>query len=76
MGKRLHIEERLRRELARAGVLRSELARQTGMSEAMLSLFVRGKRHIGLRAAVTLAQALGFELVLKPTPRLRKGKGE
>jgi len=76
MAKTLHIEERLRRELAKAGVLRSELARQTGISEAMLSLFVRGKRHIGLRAAATLAKALGFEVTLKPTPRLRKGKGE
>ena len=73
MGKRIDIEEQLRRELAKADVSRYQLAQTTGISQAMLSRFLRGERRIGLRAAVTLAKALGFDLVLKPRPTLRKG---
>ena len=70
----IDIEERIRRKLAKAEVSRYRLARQTGISQAMLSRFLRGERHIGLRTAAELAKALGFELVLKPRPRLRKGR--
>lgn len=74
MGKRIDIEEQLRQELAKADVSRYQLAQTTGISQAMLSRFLRGERHIGLRAAAKLAKALGFKLVLKAEPRLRKGR--
>ena len=74
VGKQHEIEEQLRQRLMKADVSRYQLARETGISQAMLSRFLRGERHIGLRAAAKLAKALGFELVLKARPRLRKGR--
>ena len=69
------IEKRLRVALGKPGVVRSELARRTGISEAMLCRFLAGGRRLGLYRAVDLADALGLELrLVEKAPRRRGGE--
>lgn len=42
-----------------------ELSRRTGFSKSTLDAYLKGERNPSLMAAVTLADRLGFEIVLK-----------
>ena len=73
MGKQITTEEQLRRALAGGKLSRYRLAQISGLSEAMLSLFLRGKRSMGLNAAEKLAKAMDLELRLQPKARKNRG---
>jgi len=68
----MDIEEQLRQAILNAPISRAELARQTGVAEAVLSNFVNQKRSVTMTTAAKLAGVLGLEL--KPTKRAKKGR--
>ena len=67
MVKHENIEEQLRQAILGADVTRADLARASGVSEGILSRFVRGERTLRLDTAATLAAALGLSLTGGPT---------
>ena len=71
MGRRLDIQEQLRRAILNAPISRYALSRVTGVAEGVLSHFVNRNRSITMDTAAKLAAALGLEL--KPTKKRRKG---
>ena len=72
----MNLNERIRKAILAGPKNRATLARETGLSEAFLSLFVRGKRA-GLRteAAEALAKALDLEIIVRPRQRAKRKKG-
>ncbi len=56
------LAEQLRQEIRRVGLSLNELERRTGVSHAVLSRFLSGKRTLTLPVAGKLAEALGLEL--------------
>ncbi len=62
MNKPRNIEEQLRQAILGAGVSRYAMAKKTGVSEGILSRFVRGERTLRLDTAARLAAALGLRL--------------
>ena len=60
---RVNIEDALRQAILKDARSRYELARLSGVSQAQLSVFVRGKQTITLSTAAKLAKVLGLRLV-------------
>jgi transcriptional regulator with XRE-family HTH domain len=54
------------------GIEQAELARRAGMSEAMVSRFLRGERFLSPGAIDEMMEVLGLEIVIRP--RKRGGK--
>ena len=63
------INEQLRRAIEQSGKTRYRIAKEAGISQAMLSRFVNGKRELSAAIAEKLCGSLGFELILKKTKR-------
>ncbi|MCP4711042.1 MAG: helix-turn-helix transcriptional regulator [Planctomycetes bacterium] len=74
MAKQFDIDEQLRQLLAKNQMTRYRLAKLTGISESFLSLFLWGKRNIGLRMAEKLADKMGYKLTLQPKRTSKKGR--
>jgi len=55
------IEQQLRDAILTSGISRYRLSKQTGVSQATLSLFVNGHQSLNLTTAAKLARALGLE---------------
>jgi len=72
MSKRTSVSERLRAAILTAGESRYRIAKQTGVSQAILSRFVRRKTSMNLTAVDALAAYLGLDLL--PTTRQIKGQ--
>ena len=70
------IEAQLQQAILRSGMTRYRLAQLSGVSEAVLSRFVAGKRTVTLTTAARLAGVLGLELKpgMKAASRTRKDK--
>ena len=62
MGRRIDIEQQLKRTLNASELSRADIARKSNLSEAQLSYFVNGKRSLTLGSAAELARVLGLEL--------------
>ena len=63
MGKRKYdIEQQLREAILESGISRYRLAQLSGVAEAVLSTFVRGKRSINITSATKLAKILKLRL--------------
>ena len=58
------IEALLRRAIESSDMTRYEISRKCGVSQTVLSFFVRGERSMTLATAAKVAKALG--LTLKP----------
>ena len=63
MTNRKTLTTQLRDAVEHCGVTRYELAKQTNVSESVLSRFVRGQRGLTLATADRLVEQLGLELV-------------
>jgi transcriptional regulator with XRE-family HTH domain len=63
------ITDPLRRAIERSGVTRYAIAKATGVSESVLSRFVRGTHGISLSTAERLAEELELQLVPQKTKR-------
>ena len=59
------ILNRLRQWIVTSDESRYAIAKATGLSQAMLSMFVAGDRGLSLESVVVLAKYFGHELVLK-----------
>jgi plasmid maintenance system antidote protein VapI len=74
------LEEQLRDALVQTGLSMNELARRSGVSQPILSRFVRGDRSLTLPVAARLCSMLGLRLCAEekpaqaPTPKKRKKK--
>jgi transcriptional regulator with XRE-family HTH domain len=66
--KRMSLEDQLRKAIEESGLPLYKLGERAGVSDGLLSNFVRGHRTMTLKTADKLAQALGLEL------RQRRGK--
>ena len=62
MPKKLPLSEQVRRAIDAAGVTRYRIAKETDVSEATLSRFVRGESGLSLAALDRLAEYLGLEI--------------
>jgi hypothetical protein len=71
----MKVSETLRRAIEESEQTRAEISRSTGISEAVLSRFVRGITAISTANADTLAQHLGLILVHRPGGK-RPKKGD
>ena len=65
------LSEQLREAIAKAGVSRYEIAKQTGVSETTLCRFVSGERGISVAAMDAIGQYLGLSIV-RPKKRPTK----
>ncbi len=70
MGRRnTTISQVLRKAITKSGESLADLQRATGISDAVLSRFVRGERTLTLPTADKLARHLGLELVKRERRR-------
>ncbi len=60
------VREALRHALAAHPKSRYRIAKESGISESMLSLFAAGKRGMTLERLELLADYLGLEIVVQP----------
>ena len=72
MKTRADIQEQLRQAILQAGMSRYRLAKLSGVSQAVISTFVNGKRSATMDTAAKLAAVLGLEL--KPVKQTGKGR--
>jgi len=70
--KKSDIESQLRRAIVESSMSRYRIAREGGIGEAPLSLFVNRKRTLTLNSAAKVAGVLGLELA--PEKRVRKAR--
>lgn len=56
-----------------SGTTRYRIAKETGISQAALSLFVNGERGMGVDMVERLADFLELEIIIRPKSR-RKGR--
>lgn len=69
MPKPLLISEQLRRAVSESHLSRYRIAKETGLSQSLLSRFVSGDRGLSLDAIDKLGTLLGFRLVLHRAPK-------
>jgi transcriptional regulator with XRE-family HTH domain len=55
------------------GVPQAELARRAGMSQAMMSRFLRGERFLSPEAIDKVLDVLGLEIVIRPRRERKDG---
>ena len=67
------IEKRLREAIIKSKMSRYRIAKESGIGEASLSLFVNQKRTLTLDSAAKIASVLGLELMPK---KLKRKAGE
>jgi len=60
--KRQPVSEQLRRLIRERGESLAEIGRQTGVSHAVLSRFLRGERRLSTKTVDRLCEYLGVEL--------------
>ncbi|MBU0637318.1 MAG: helix-turn-helix domain-containing protein [Planctomycetes bacterium] len=65
----------IRAAIAESGKTRYRIAQDTGISQAQLSRLMSGKRGLSLDALEKLADALGWEVVIRRRRRRARGKG-
>ncbi len=68
--KKQDIESLLKRAIETSDMTRYEISRKSGVSQTVLSFFVRGERSMTLTSAAKVAKALGLTL----KPEKKKGR--
>ena len=63
----------VRNEINKCGKSRYVISKETGISEATLSLFVNGERGMGHEMLEKLTEYLGLEIIVRPKKK-RKGR--
>ena len=66
------LTDQLRQALIECGVSRYQIAKDTGVSQSTLALFVNGKRGLSMEALDAIGQYLRLTIVSVPKPRKRK----
>jgi transcriptional regulator with XRE-family HTH domain len=66
------LTDQLRQAIAESGVSRYQIAKDTGVSQSTLALFVNGKRGLSMEALDAIGQYLGLTLVSVPKPNKNK----
>ena len=67
----MSMSDRVRKAIEGCGMSRYRLSKVTGVSEAMLSRFVRGERNLTLVMLEKLAPSIGVKLVIDKPKRSR-----
>jgi len=65
------VSEQLKRFIEERGASLAQIGRDTGVSHAVLSRFLRGERRLNTKTVDRLCEYLGVEL-----RKVRRGKGE
>jgi transcriptional regulator with XRE-family HTH domain len=60
------ILDEIRQTIRTCGRSRYALAKETGLSEALLSCLMSKKRGLSVEALETVARALGYDVTLRP----------
>jgi transcriptional regulator with XRE-family HTH domain len=71
MGKVL--SEQIRAAVAGSGLSRYRIAKEIGVSQALLSKFMHGKRGLSMEVLDRLGALLGLEIVARLEPRKEEG---
>ena len=71
MRRKANMAETLRQAIRDSGISGRQLARDTGVPQAVFSLFLSGKRSITIDTADKIASAVGIEL--RPVVKRKKG---
>lgn len=66
------LSDQLRRAIARSGVSRYRIAKETGVSQSSLALFVSGERGLSMEAMDAVGQYLRLKIVKAPVARAAK----
>lgn len=74
MAKQLPISDQLRAAILNAEVSRYRIAKATGVSESILSRFVRGEANLSMAYMDLVCEHLGLRLVAEPKKPKRKDK--
>ena len=70
-----NLTDKIRKAIVDSGMSRYHISVETGIDAGALSRLVNGKRGIGIESAETIANFLGYEIVLQPKRRVRRRKG-
>lgn len=65
------IYDEIREAIVKGGKSRYRIARETGISESALSLFMHGKRGLSGDRLERIAKSLGFTITLKKRKKAR-----
>ena len=66
--------EQMRQAIRDCGISRRQVSLKTGLSEALLCLFMQGKRGLSFEAFEELADTLDLEIIIRPRQRRRGRK--
>ena len=64
--------EQLQEAIRRSGTSRYVIARESGLSQALLCRFLQGTRGLSLASIDKLTDVLGLDVLVKPRERGRK----
>lgn len=70
------VSDQLRRAIRDCGVSRYMLARESGVSQAALSLFMNGHRGLSMTALDALGECLNLRVTVGRKPTNSKGEGK
>lgn len=60
------IEKAIKQAILKSGKTNYRISQETGLTQAMLSRVMSGKRGLGLGSAEILAKALNLEIIVRP----------
>ena len=60
------VNDKIRKAIEDSPKRRSQIARETYLSEALLCLFMQKKRNLGLENLEAVADCLGYEIIIRP----------
>ena len=65
MGRRRSIHELVQSAMEAEGMSAYKISMETGLSQGLLSRFLRGQSPLSLRALILVLDALGYELTIR-----------
>ncbi len=60
------VNDEIRKAIQNHSKSRYRIARETGLSEALLCLFMQGKRNLGLENLESVADCIGYKITIRP----------
>ncbi len=66
------LHDQIRKAIIRSKKSRYALSKECGISEGQLSLFMKGRRGIGIDALERLADCLEYEITIKPKQKRKR----
>ncbi len=67
------IGEQLKRAIREGKFSQAELARESGLSEAQISRFLKGERGLSLDSIDKMMDVLGLEILIRPRRKRKDG---